>query len=102
MPQALTGDSVLGYGQLENGIAYLVAHEIAHSLPQMQLYDQTLWNDYLETAEEGLTEDELRANYYESPQFAKNEARANSIARAIAAMIGKSPMIPDPRHGYED
>ncbi|MCW2361628.1 MULTISPECIES: hypothetical protein [Sphingobium] len=88
------------YTDLPNGALYLVAHEVAHSLNSMQQYNNQLWQQYV-AQNPGQTQEQLVASYPQSPEFAANEARANSIAKRIAEYTGFGAMSPDPTHGYE-
>ena len=101
VPIQMNATAALGYSQLTNGIMYLITHEIAHSLHAMQQYNNQQWQSFVSGADPSLTQAQLIAAYPNSPQFAANEARANTVARAIAKALGQGAMTPDPTHGYQ-
>jgi hypothetical protein len=67
----------------------------------MQQYNNNLWQQYVSRSDPNLTQDQLKAAYPSSPEFATNEARANTVAKAIASSVGLGAMVPDPTFGYQ-
>ncbi len=93
--------SLKGYDVLTGGLAYLVAHEVAHALIAMQAYDKRLWQSYITGTGAGLPVTRQSAEYPRSAEFAQNEARANTIARALTEMWDLPPLSVGPQHGYQ-
>lgn len=100
VPVNINATAALDYSKLTNGLIYLVTHEIAHSLTVMQQYNNAQWQQYVARFP-GLTQEQLVAAYPDSPEFAANEARSNTVAKAIAQKLGMGAMSPDPTHGYQ-
>ncbi|WBY06672.1 hypothetical protein PIB19_14095 [Sphingomonas sp. 7/4-4] len=103
VPVSLNATAVKAYAgaSLPNGISYLVAHEIAHTLNAMQTYNKQLWEAYVTGAGAGLTYEQQVAQYPNSDQFKENEARANTVGRAIQALMNRSASGFTPTYGYQ-
>jgi hypothetical protein len=78
-----------GNASLE-GIRYYIFHELAHNLLQVKAYEMAKAATYINAAHPTYDSD-----YELSPQFSAIEAATNTVARAIAALLGY-PMIEKP------
>lgn len=99
IPVEINVDALKNYAALTGGLQYLVNHEVAHSLKYMQEFAQQKWLEYLAGAGAGMTPDQARASFADSAEFKLNEARANTIARALS---GNSPWNFVPTYGFDD
>jgi hypothetical protein len=89
------------YDALAGGLDYLTLHETAHALVAMQAYDRSMWNSYIAGPGKSLTAAQRIAQYPNSAQFMQNEARANTIAKALNQFVGKTPWAFTPTNGYQ-
>lgn len=95
VPVAINTQHLKGYDQLVGGLDYLVGHEIAHGLKPMQEYNQQMWTQYINGAGKGLTADQQKAQYPNSAEFKANEARANTVGKALLEQLNNAN-IPSP------
>jgi hypothetical protein len=100
IPVEINNVDLKGYGLLPGGTNYLVLHEIAHSFKAMRDFSQSQFTAYQNGAGKGLSLADQKAQYYSSPEFAENEARANSIAKALATPQANLGFDFTPTHGF--
>jgi hypothetical protein len=101
VPVLVNAQSAIDYSNLPNGALYLVGHELAHALKPMQDYNNQLWQQYVSQSDPNLTQQHLVDAYPNSPEFAANEARANSIAKVLVELAGLGSIGFAPTHGFE-
>ncbi|MCD2317604.1 hypothetical protein LQ954_15755 [Sphingomonas sp. IC-11] len=73
--------SYMAYG--EGGAGYLITHEMAHTFKSMRDFNAAKFSEFRSGAGAGLSLDEAKAAFANTPGFIEVEARANTIARAI-------------------
>ena len=100
VPVIINVTALRGYNLLNGGLLYLVLHEIAHALSVMQTSNAELWEAYKNGPGKNLSPADQTTQYPNSDQFKANEARANSIARAMAGS-GAANWNFTPTYGYE-
>lgn len=76
----------------QEGLNYLLFHEIAHTLNEVNETYTKLYREYTDAGG-------LPANFENSPQFAANERYANYVAREIARSVNE-PIMGNPPYGY--
>ncbi|EZP50046.1 hypothetical protein [Sphingomonas sp. RIT328] len=103
IPVNINNSYLKDYAKLDGGIMYLVLHEVGHSFKASRDFGKAQWESWYNSTGKasGLTGEALSAAYANSAQFALNEARANTIAKAIADMMANEDKINfTPTHGY--
>lgn len=101
IPVNVNATALKGYAKLSGGISYLLLHEVAHSLKPMRDFAKAQYNQWYAREGGGLTGQALADAYAKSPEFALNEARANTIAKAMLDALPNSGTFGfQPKHGY--
>ncbi len=95
----MNAQQFLAYDALNGGLPFLIAHETAHGLKQMQDFNASQFEIYRQGAGASMTHDEAVANYPSSAQFVETEAIANKIAQDILNAINTNYNF-NPTHGY--
>ena len=89
-----------GYDALSGGLAYLSLHEIAHSFKEMRDFNKAQFEAYIAGAGRDLSYEQQKAQFPNSPEFRENEARTNSIAKAICDSLNGMAIGFFPTNGY--
>ncbi|HEY4547736.1 MAG TPA: hypothetical protein VIG90_15125 [Pedomonas sp.] len=101
IPVEINKQQLLAYSQLPGGLAYLIAHEAAHSFKQMREFNAQMFTQYQAGAGRGLSYNQQVAQFpTDAATFGLNEARTNTIARAIMQQVNMAPIGFTPSWGY--
>jgi hypothetical protein len=101
VPIDINAEALKGYDALPGGLSYLVAHEMTHALKKMQEYDKAMWDSYLAGAGANLTHDQRVDQYPDSNEFKQNEARTNTVGRALIEALNRDETGFEPTNGYQ-
>ncbi len=101
IPVNVNATALKGYDKLGGGISYLILHEVAHSLPAMRNFAKAQFDQWYAREGSGLTGQALADAYAGSAEFKLNEARANTIAKAMIDQLPNSGTFNfTPKHEY--
>lgn len=96
-------DQLLTYSGMPNnqGLNYLVFHEIAHDTPSGRAENDAMWQHYLQQpGVSDMTEAQKAQNYSNSLEFVTNEKWANTDGQLMATALNMKD-IPNPTYGFK-
>jgi hypothetical protein len=103
IPVEMNMNDFITYGNRPGGMTYVLMHEIAHSLPPMRELNRQYYNNWYQTIGKDLNlgENGLRDAFGMTAEFREIEARANTIARALARELPNLTQIGfEPTNSY--